>query len=224
MFTTVFRTVILYLVVIIAIRLMGKRQIADMQPGELVVTLLISEIASMPLQDTTQPMLFGLSAIFTLVTLEIAVSLVALKSPLVRRLLSGGSVIIIEDGHLNQRALKKVRLTVPDLMELLRGQEVFDISTVAFAVLETGGSLSVMRNTCHQPVTTGQLNVKVDPATLPLTVISDGKVVRDALDSVNMTPLGLQEILKGQNLRQEEVMLMTLDSRGNNIIIRKEKI
>lgn len=224
MFTTVFRTVILYLVVIIAIRLMGKRQIADMQPGELVVTLLISEIASMPLQDTTQPMLFGLSAIFTLVTLEIAVSLVALKSPLVRRLLSGGSVIIIEDGHLNQRALKKVRLTVPDLMELLRGQEVFDISTVAFAVLETGGSLSVMLKTCHQPVTTGQLNVKVDPATLPLTVISDGKVVRDALDSVNMTPLGLQEILKGQNLRQEEVMLMTLDSRGNNIIIRKEKI
>ena len=224
MFTTVFRTVILYLVVIIAIRLMGKRQIADMQPGELVVTLLISEIASMPLQDTTQPMLFGLSAIFTLVTLEIAVSLVALKSPLVRRLLSGGSVIIIEDGHLNQRALKKVRLTVPDLMELLRGQEVFDISTVAFAVLETGGSLSVMLKTCHQPVTTGQLNVKVDPATLPLTVISDGKVVRDALDSVNMTPLGLQEILKGQNLRQEDVMLMTLDSRGNNIIIRKEKI
>ena len=224
MFTTVFRTVILYLVVIIAIRLMGKRQIADMQPGELVVTLLISEIASMPLQDTTQPMLFGLSAIFTLVTLEIAVSLVALKSPLVRRLLSGGSVIIIEDGRLNQRALKKVRLTVPDLMELLRGQEVFDISTVAFAVLETGGSLSVMLKTCHQPVTTGQLNVKVDPATLPLTVISDGKVVRDALDSVNMTPLGLQEILKGQNLRQEEIMLMTLDSRGNNIIIRKEKI
>ncbi|MBO5200467.1 MAG: DUF421 domain-containing protein [Clostridia bacterium] len=224
MFTTVFRTVILYLVVIIAIRLMGKRQIADMQPGELVVTLLISEIASMPLQDTTQPMLFGLSAIFTLVTLEIAVSLVALKSPLVRRLLSGGSVIIIEDGHLNQRALKKVRLTVPDLMELLRGQEVFDISTVAFAVLETGGSLSVMLKTCHQPVTTGQLNVKVDPATLPLTVISDGKVVRDALDSVNITPLGLQEILKGQNLRQEDVMLMTLDSRGNNIIIRKEKI
>ena len=222
MFITVFRTVILYVTVIIAIRLMGKRQIADMQPGELVVTLLISEIASMPLQDTTQPMLFGLSAIFTLVTLEIAVSLIALKSSFIRRLLSGKSVVLIEEGVLNQRALKKVRLTVPDLMELLRGQEVFDITTVAFAVLETGGSLSVMLKTPNRPVTTGELNVKTTPAQMPLTVISDGKVITDALDSLGIEPSRLGDLLKAKGVRQDDVLLMTLDRSGSSNIIMKE--
>ena len=160
MFTTVYRTVILYVLVIISIRLMGKRQIGDMQPSELVITLLISEIAAMPLQDTDQPLLFGASAILTLVLLEIGISIIALKSFFVRKMLSGKSVILIKDGIIDQKQLKKVRMTILDLIELLRAEQIFDISTVSFAVLETGGNLSVLLKAKDQPATAADVGAK----------------------------------------------------------------
>ena len=144
MITTIIRTVILYIFVTFGIRLMGKRQIGDMQPNELVITLLISEIAAIPLQDTSQPILNGIMAIFMLVILEIVMSVLAMKNQFIRKIMSGKSVVVIKNGIIDQSAMKNVRMTVLDLIELLRGQNVFDISTVAFAVLEVNGNLSVL--------------------------------------------------------------------------------
>ena len=152
MLTVTLRTAILYLFVTIAIRLMGKRQIGDMQPNELVVTLLISEIAAIPLQDVSQPILNGVVAIFMLVIIEILISVLALKSSKIRKLMNGQSVVIIKNGVVDQNAMKKVRMTVLDLIELLRIQNVFDISTVAFAVLEVNGQLSVLLKSKYQTV------------------------------------------------------------------------
>ena len=136
MITTIVRTVILYVFVTLGIRLMGKRQIGDMQPNELVITLLISEIAAIPLQDTSQPILNGITAIFMLVILEIVMSVLAMKSMCVRKFMSGKSVVIIKDGIVDQKAMQSVRMTVLDLVELLRGQNVFDIMTgVAITIL-----------------------------------------------------------------------------------------
>ncbi len=224
MFVTVYRTIILYIIVIISIRLMGKRQIGDMQPGELVVTLLISEIAAMPLQDTNQPLLLGASAIFTLVTLEIAISLLSLKSFLLRKLMAGKSVILIKDGIIDQKELKRVRLTVLDLVELLRGQQVFDISTVSFAVLETGGSLSVLLKSGQQPATAKDVGAKSPPARLPLPVISDGKLLYESLSALNISEKKIQNSLKEKGLSRSEVFLMTLDQNGNEEIYKKEKL
>ena len=136
MITTIIRTVILYIFVTFGIRIMGKRQIGDMQPNELVITLLISEIAAIPLQDTSQPILNGIMAIFMLVILEIVMSVLAMKNQYIRKIISGKSIVVIKNGVIDQNAMKNVRMTVLDLIELLRGQNVFDISTVAFAVLE----------------------------------------------------------------------------------------
>ena len=136
MITIIIRTVILYCFVILGIRLIGKRQIGDMQPNELVITLLISEIAAIPLQDTNQPVIDGIVAIFILVILEIIMSILALKNMTIRKFMSGKSVVIIKNGTIDQNAMRKVRLTVLDLIELLRGQNVFNISDVAFAVTE----------------------------------------------------------------------------------------
>ena len=144
MIAIIIRTLILYIVLTLGIRLMGKRQIGDMQPNELVVTLVISEIAAIPLQDTDQPILNGICSIFVLVVLEILLSVIAMKSMTVRRLISGQSVIIIMDGVIDQTAMKKVRMTILDLVELLRGQDVFEIDDVAFAVLEVNGDLNVL--------------------------------------------------------------------------------
>ena len=221
MFITVYRTIILYIIVIISIRIMGKRQIGEMQPGELVVTLLISDIAAMPLQDTNQPVLFGVAAIFTLVTLEILMSVIALKSFFMRKLISGKSAIIIKDGTIDQKELKKVRMTVLDLVEMLRNQQVFDISTVSFAVLETGGNLSVLLKSKSQPVTAGDLNVKKSSAELPLPVISDGKLLSESMTALGITRKEVLNRLSSQRLKPSQVMLMTLDSNGNTNIVKK---
>ena len=222
MFITIYRTIIVYIVVIISIRLMGKRQIGDMQPGELVVTLLISEVAAMPLQDTDQPLLFGASSIFTLVALEIFISVMALKSFFIRKLISGKSVILIKDGIIDQKELKKVRMTVLDLVEMLRNQQVFDLSTVSFAVLETSGELSVLLKSKSQPATVGDMKIKKASAELPLPVISDGKILTESVKALGITRNDIIRRLAKSGARPSDVMLMTLDSSGKQTVLKKE--
>ena len=132
MIVTVIRTAVVYFFVTFAIRLMRKRQIGDMQPNELVITLLISEIAAIPLQDSSQPLVNGIVAIFMLVILEIVISVLTMKSLKLRKLMSGNSAIVIKDGAINQKTLKKVRLTVVDLIELLRAQGYLKIEESSY--------------------------------------------------------------------------------------------
>lgn len=221
MISTVLRTLILYIAVTIAIRLMGKRQIGDMQPNELVVTLLISEIAAIPLQDTEQPVFVGIAAIFMLVFLEIIISILALKSFFVRKIFSGKSVIIIKNGVIDQQAMRDVRMTVVDLIELLRGQNVFNINEVAFAVLEVNGNLSVLLKKDAQTLSVKDINLTLPDDNLSLPVISDGKIVRESLDALKINPSYIQKVLKTENTTAKDVFLMTLDRDGNQTIIKK---
>ena len=221
MITTIVRTIILYVFVTFAIRVMGKRQIGDMQPNELVITLLISEIVAIPLQDISQPILSGVVAIFVLIVLEIVMSVLSLKSVMVRKFMSGNSVIIIDNGVINQKALRNVRMTVLDLIEELRGQNVFDISTVAFAVLEVNGNLSVLLKSGNQPATAKDVGIKKDKQTLPLPVISDGKILKDSLSALGITAESLNKKLKANNTCVNEVFLMTLDRHDNISIVKR---
>lgn len=224
MISTVIRTVILYLIVTVAIRLMGKRQIGDMQPNELVVTLLISEIAAIPLQDMNQPVLSGIVAIFMLVVLEIIFSVFAMKSFFVRKLMNGKSVVIIKNGVIDQQAMRDVRMTVLDLVELLRSQNVFNVSDVAFAVLEVNGDLSVLLKSEAQTPTVGDLSIKRADEGLPLPVVSDGKVVNESLDALRVNYEDVIKKLKKNDLTPEKVFLMTLDRYDNFTIIKKENV
>ena len=222
MIITITRTIILYIFVTLGIRLMGKRQIGEMQPNELVVTLLISETAAIPLQDTTQPILNGLVAIFVLVILEILISVLSMKSRFMRKIMNGKSAVIIKNGVIDQQMMKSVRMTVLDLVELLRGQDVFDISTVAFAVLEVNGNLSVLLKSAEQPATVADLKIKKEKALLQLPVISDGKIVKESLDFVQADEKDIRKKLNGDNI--SDVFLMTMDKEGNhNIIKRREE-
>ena len=218
----IIRTLILYIFVTIGIRLMGKRQIGDMQPNELVVTLLISEIAAIPLQDTTQPIINGVVAVFMLVIIEIIMSVLTMKFLRLRQLLSGKSIIIISNGKIDQSAMKQVRLTVVDLIELLRAQEIFDISTVAYAVLEVNGNLSVLLKNSEQPVTAKQMGVKTQKDALLLPVITDGKIIKDSLKAINSTKNDVEKILRSKSIKIPEVFLMTLDRLGNYTITKRE--
>lgn len=218
----VFRTVIIYIVVTLAIRLMGKRQIGDMQPNELVITLLISEIAAIPLQDINQPVLSGIVAIFVLVFLEIIISILIMKIFKFRQLMSGKSAVIIKNGVIDQQTMRDVRMTVLDLIELLREKDVFDIKDVAFAVLEVNGSLSILKNSDAQTVTRKDMKISGKEEALQLPVITDGKVIKESLKNLSMNYDKITSILKSKNKSPENVFLMTVNRNGDYTIIDKE--
>ena len=221
MIITVIRTAVVYFFVTLAIRLMGKRQIGDMQPNELVITLLISEIAAIPLQDSSQPVLNGVVAIFMLVILEIIISVLSMKSLLVRKIMSGKSAVVIKNGVIDQKTLRKVRLTVVDLIELLRGQGYFQLDNIAYAVLEVNGSLSVMEKSKYRNVQVGDFKqLKTEKATLPLPVISDGIIINESLKALGFTQAEL--INKISPASPKDIFLMTLDKYGKSEIIKKE--
>lgn len=224
MITTITRTVILYVFLTLGIRIMGKKQIGEMQPNELVITLLISEIAAIPLQDTNKPILDGITAIFMLIILEIIMSVFCLKSIKMRKLMNGNSVVIIKNGVIDQRAMKKVRMTVLDLVEQLRVENVFDISTVAFAVLEVNGNLSVLLKKSEQPTTIKDLKIKSEPESLPLPVITDGKIIYESLQALGISETQLNRKLKANLAEVKDVFLMTLDRYDNiNLIKMRDK-
>ena len=222
MIVTIIRTAVVYFFVTLAIRLMGKRQIGDMQPNELVVTLLISEIAAIPLQDSTQPVLNGVIAIFMLVIIEIIISVLAMKFLSVRKIMSGNSVVIINNGIIDQKMMRKVRLTVIDLIELLREQGYFKIEEIAYAILEVNGDLSVVEKEQFRPLRTSDIeNLEPETASLPIPVISDGTVINESLIILNISSEKLKKIISPAN--PKDIFLMTLDSNGAKEIIFKEK-
>ena len=210
------------MLVIFAIRIMGKRQIGDMQPGELVITILISEIAAIPIQDLNQPVMTGVVAVFTLVFLEIAVSAITMKCLPLRRFFYGDSAIIIKDGVLDQKKLRSLRVTGPDLLEVLRGQQIFDINDVAYAILETNGTLSVMLKSGAQNVTVDDLNGRPSDSRMPCLVISDGRFIKDSLSICKVTKDEIESKLRSEKIKLKDVFIMTCDSERNYNIIKKE--
>lgn len=223
MLQTVFRTVIFYFVIIFAIRLMGKRQIGDMQPSELVITILISEIAAMPIQDLEMPIWMGVAATVTLVTLEVIISFAAMKLLWFRKLFYGTSCIIIKDGVIDQKMLRRLRVTVPDLLEVLRNQEVFDLSQVAYAILETNGQMSVLLKPEYQTASVNDIKGKEDHSGMPCLIISDGKFLKKAMKSVGMTKQSAMDKVKSKGLKLKDVFIMTAEKDGEITIVKKEK-
>ena len=217
----IIKGLIIYVLLAVAIRFMGKRQIGELQPGELVITMVLSEIATMPLQDKNFPMLSGITLIFLFVSLELLSSYLAMKSRAYRTVMQGHSVLIIKDGHLLIKNLAMIRYSTDDLMEALRLKDVFDISDVQYAYIETNGSVSVKLKKEVEALTPKDLEVPCRENTLPCLVISDGEIIERDFDLCSMTREKLQKILKKKNLRASEVFLMTADKQGNTYTVRK---
>lgn len=222
MAVTFIRAVILYICVVIALRLMGKRQIGEMQPKELVITILIAELAAIPMSDLNSPLINGVIAILTLIILEILLSVISLKSNSFRRILNGRPAIVINNGIIDQKALKNLRFTAEELMESLRQQDVFDINDVKYAIVETTGKLSVMLNADKQPVTPSDMNIApANEAALNVCIICDGKIKKDSFNRCGLTENDLKNILITRRLKVKDVFLMTADEKGNYTIINK---
>ncbi len=223
MFVTLIRMVILYIIAIASVRIMGKRQIGELQPTELVITLLISEIIAIPIQDTNIPLLNTLIAVFLLIGFEILTSIFNMKSVKFRTLIQGHPLIVINDGVINQDLIKQLRFTVDDLLEALRQKDVFDISQVQYAIVETNGQMSVLLKPEYEPVVCKDLKLNPQNTKLQCLVIADGEMVSQDFDICQTNKNKLSKIIKNEKIKLDDILLMTIDKNGNKNIIKKEK-
>ena len=224
MFIPLIRTIILYTFVIIAVRLMGKRQIAEMQPTELVITILISAVASVPMQNPEIPLTHGIVPIFTLISAEIFISFLSLKFPRFRKVLTGKPVILIENGIINQNALKSTRLSIDDLYEELRLNNTFNIADIRRAQLETNGQLSILLFDKKQPLTPEDLELKISPSAINYIVIADGYIDNNVLKLLKKDRKWLTDEIEKRGINNtKDVFLMLCDSSSQTTIIKKEK-
>lgn len=222
MFITLIRTSVLYIFVIMIMRLMGKRQIGELQPTELVITLLLSEIIAIPMQDNDISLVSSIIPVLVLVGLEILISVISLKSVKFRSLMQGNSIIIIRDGKLDLQKIKELRFTIDDVLEALRQKNIFDISKVQYAVVETNGTISVMLKPQFEPVTRKDLSLEVEDSGIPCAVIVDGQIIETDFNSCNMTQKKLNKIIKKDKIDIEKTLLMTIDKKGNKTVIGKD--
>ncbi len=222
MLIAVIRTVILYGFIILAIRLMGKRQISDMQPSELVVTLVVSDIASLPMQNTSQPLLSGMIPVLVLVSLEIATSVFMMKSRLFRKLICGSPVVVIEDGKILQNQMRRLRLTTEDLCAQLRQQNVFSIEDVQYCIVETNGMVSILEKPQKRLPNAEELGVGIEDKKLEVAVISDGVLLSTSLQLCGKNEAFVKKLLTKNHIDLDEVFLMTLDGLGEYHIILKD--
>lgn len=224
MIISAIRTLLLYVLIIFAVRMMGKRQISELQTSELVVTLLISNIASIPMQDTDQSMLSGIIPILVLVVCEVIISFLMLKRAGFRRVICGKPIVVINDGKIDQSEMKRLRMSTEDLYEQLRQKNVFNIEDVAFAVMETNGTLSVLKKPENETVTAKQMGIKTTDKGLQAVVISDGEIAQSSLDFCGLDKEWLYSILSNENIKLNDIFIMTADKRRTYQIIKKERI
>lgn len=223
MFIVMIRTIILYFIVVITMRIMGKRQIGEMQPFELVIAIMVSELASLPMQDTRIPLVHGVIPIVTLLFLQAVISMAELKSEAARTIFSGKPSIIIKDGKIDIKQLKNDRFNVNDLFEELRLQGYYDIEDIEYAILETSGQLSVIPKTELEPATKQDLNIKTTQDKLPVTLILDGKINQHNLKIIEKNNSWINHQLKKNNISSvDKVFIALLDSKGKFFYQLKE--
>lgn len=223
MISTIIRTFIVYCAVGVCVRLMGKRQLGELQPGELVITILISEIVATPITDGTQPLLSGILPLFMLASFEIISSVIARKSVKFRYLTDGKPITVIKDGVLQQKALKKLRFTIDDVLVALRQKDIFDINDVEYAVAETNGTLSVLPKAPKRPLTPDTAEGKEKNGGAPYTVIVDGVILADSLSESTVTIDDLKRKIQREKVNLSEILLMTVDkNKTYHVIIKKE--
>ena len=216
------RTMVLYAVLIAVIRLMGKRQIGQMEPSEFVVTMLVANLASIPMQDGGIPLFSGLIPILTVLGMELVLSYLSLESIRFRKLLCGKPVILIENGNILQKNLRRTRVTIDELMGHLREKDVLDPKSVQYAILETNGNLSVFPYPKEMPASAKDAGIQAAPRYMPVTLVSDGVLLTENLRLVGKDRQWLDRILAGKNADLEETWLLTVDGRDRVQFYRKE--
>lgn len=196
-------------------RLMGKKQIGQLQPSEFVIAIMLSELATIPMQDTAIPLLYGILPIFTLMAVEIAVSVLSLKSKKARSILEGDAVIIIKHSVMQINEMKRMRYNIDDVTEELRKAGITDIRQVEYAILETNGTLSIIPKSEYRPISASDIKVNLPDEPFFFTVISDGEFDNQGIDRCGIEKEKILSIIKAKGMKSEkDVFFAAADEKG----------
>ena len=209
MLTIIIRSVILFILVIAALRLLGKKQLGELQPSELVTTILISNIATLSLEDPSMPMILGVVPILMIVCIDVLMSGIMMKSARFRKVVTGSPRVIISDGKIDQKELKNLRYTIDDVMEAMRDSDIFDINHVRYAIVETTGKINFVRKD----------EGNADP---PGVIIKDGMVIEEGLIKAGLGKEWLHGVLERRNTEEKDIFLLTACGDGSYTMILRE--
>lgn len=216
------RALILYIIVLIAIRLMGKREIGQLQPFELVVTIMIADLASVPMQDIGIPLLHGIIPILALLVGQLILSMINIKSGVARRIISGKPTVLISNGKIIEKKLKAQKYTMDGLLEQLRVSGYTNIADVEYAILETSGEISIIPKTESLPATKKDMNIKTEKAGYFRPVVIDGSYIEGNIEDLKISKEQVDGILKNNKLSLEDTFLFLKDENGKTYIQKKE--
>lgn len=216
MLTIIIRSIIIYLIVLFLFRIMGKRQLGQMQPFELVLTLIIADLATIPMAEVGVPVLHGIVPLFTLVILHFILTLLTRSSTTIAAVVSGKPVIVINADGIDYKAMKKLSITVDDILEAMRGLGYFSLEQVEFAIMETNGKLSVLPKAEYAPATNESVKAKVEKSVIPVNLVCEGKIMKENLSIAGVDENFVRKFLQEKNPKAKlgQVLVMTLDENG----------
>lgn len=218
------RSLIVYAITFVVVRLMGKRQVGEMQPFEFVITLIIADLACVPMAELSVPLTHGVVPILVLFVLHFFICFLARKSMKLRYALTGKPAIVVRPSGIDYNELRRLNMTIDDLMELVRGCQYFEIDQIAYAIIETNGNLCVIPKSNSQPASREDLNIKSEPAALPMNLIMDGKLMKQNLAIANVDERFLEKYYKKVNVaNHKQIILFTIDNNGKIFIQPKKR-
>lgn len=214
MSTLIIRSIIIYFLVLVVFRLMGKRQLGQMQPFELVLTLILADIATIPMTEISTPILHGVVPLLTLLVVHYTITLLSRFSTKFSDMISGKPVIVINQDGVDYKAVKKLNLTIDDITESLRGAGYFSFDEVLFAIMETNGKMSVLPKAQNSPLVKEDMKIKSEENSLPITIISEGKVIKENFEQVKVPEEKIMKYVKNLGISIKKILIFTLDNNG----------
>lgn len=217
--TVMLRSLIIYFIVLVILRIMGKRQIGEMQPFELVITLIIADLATVPMSETALPLLHGIIPLLTLCALHFFLSFLSRKSLHFRHIMNGKPVMVITPNGVDYKAIKSLNMTFNDLQESIRTAGYFNLDEILYAIIQTNGSLSVLPRAPYAPLTASNMQISVPQVSLPIMIVSEGKPLKENMALANLDENFLNKQIKLAGFSGlKEVMLITINQQGNMYI------
>lgn len=222
MLITFIRAIILYIVVLIVMRLMGKREIGQLQPFELAIAIMIADLASVPMSELGIPITNGIVPILALLVMYMVISILNMKSVNIRKIMSGQPSLLIYRGKIDEKVLKKERITINELQERLRGDNVFNLSDVEYAILETNGEVTVIQKPEKRSLTPQDFNMSPEYEGIPYDLVVDGKIMEKNLQAIGKDEIWLKKQLKKFNTIPSNTLIATIDGKGEMFCQKKD--
>ena len=224
MLITFFRSIVLYIIVLIVMRLMGKREIGQLQPFELAISIMIADLASIPMTEVGIPIFNGIVPILGLLVMHLLISLLNLKSLKAREIICGKPSILVYRGKIDEKILKKERFTINELQERLRGNGVVNLGDVEYAILETSGQVTVIQKPEKRNTIPEDFNIQPEYEGIPYDLVIDGKIMYKNLNSIGKNYAWLKKQVEKFNVKPEEALVVTIDGKGQIFCQRKENM